>query len=59
VFNYTKRRLTLFVEVMNVLDRENVRAAMPDTLNLTTRRVSTPLQSLFPRLPSLGLLLEF
>ena len=36
VFNYTKRRLTLFVEVMNVLNRDNVRRTSPALL-LSTR----------------------
>ena len=71
VFNYTKRRLTLFVEVMNVLNRVNVRATVPSlSFNCTRRPVAgEPLpctgqafefsQELFPRLPSAGILIEF
>jgi hypothetical protein len=61
VFNYTKRRLTLFLEVMNALNRTNVRAVAPDVL---IRRGNTLtavgyVQELFPLLPSAGLLIEF
>ena len=59
VFNYQKRRLTLFVEVMNVLNRENVRAVSPSSINGRTRLVGGYLQSLFPLMPSAGVLFEF
>jgi hypothetical protein len=58
VFNYTKRRLTLFVEVMNVLGRANVRWDSP-ALSLRTGQAFDYTQELFPRLPSAGVLLEF
>ena len=58
VFNYTKRRLTLFVEVMNVLDQSNVRWNSPGVA-LRTGQAFDYLQELFPRLPSAGMLLEF
>jgi hypothetical protein len=58
VFNYTKRRLTLFVEVMNVLGRSNVRWNTPGVA-LRTGQAFDYLQELFPRLPSAGLLIEF
>ncbi|HEY6362828.1 MAG TPA: TonB-dependent receptor [Vicinamibacterales bacterium] len=58
VFNYTKRRLTLFVEVMNVLDRSNVRWTAPGVA-LRTGQAFDYLQELFPLLPSAGMLLEF
>jgi outer membrane cobalamin receptor len=51
VFNYTKRRLTLFVEVMNVLDRSNVRWNSPG-VTLRTGQAFDYLQELFPLLPS-------
>jgi hypothetical protein len=51
VFNYEKRRLTLFVEVMNVLNRDNVRAVSP-SINGRTRLATGYLQSLFPLMPS-------
>jgi hypothetical protein len=58
VFNYTKRRLTLFVEVMNVLGRSNTRWNTPG-IALRTGQAFDYLQELFPRMPSAGLLLEF
>ena len=58
VFNYTKRRLTLFVELMNVLGRSNVRWNSPG-IALRTGQAFDYLQELFPRLPSAGVLLEF
>jgi hypothetical protein len=58
VFNYTRRRLTLFVEVMNVLGRSNVRWITPSVASRTGQAFDY-LQELFPRLPSAGLLIEF
>lgn len=74
VFNYTKRRLTLFAEVMNVLNRDNARFTTPN-INVQVNRSLNPngtvrteigraeatdyLQSLFPRMPSAGILFEF
>jgi hypothetical protein len=57
IFNYDKRRLTLFIEVLNVLNRTNVRpsgyAVRPngEALGVT--------ETLFPLLPSAGILIEF
>lgn len=57
-FTYAGRRLTLFVEVLNVLDRKNVGRA--------TGRITRPggeavgfTEPLFPRRPSAGILIEF
>jgi hypothetical protein len=58
VFNYTKRRLTLFAEVMNALNRNNSRFRTP-AINGLTGEVFEYLQDLFPRLPSAGILVEF
>jgi hypothetical protein len=58
VFNYTKRRLTLFAEVMNALNRDNSRFRSP-AINGNTGEVFDYLQDLFPRLPSAGILVEF
>jgi hypothetical protein len=58
VFNYTKRRLTLFAEVMNVLNHDNARFTSP-AIDGVTREAFEYLQNLFPRLPSAGILLEF
>jgi hypothetical protein len=57
-FTYRKRRLTLFLEVVNATNRENFRANSPG-VNLTTRRVFEPTESLFPLLPVAGVLIEF
>jgi TonB dependent receptor-like, beta-barrel/Carboxypeptidase regulatory-like domain/TonB-dependent Receptor Plug Domain len=58
VFNFTKRRLTLFVEVLNVLNRTNVG---PDDGSVAFRsgRALGYTRSLLPVLPSAGLIVEF
>jgi hypothetical protein len=57
-FNWSRRRLTLFAEVINVLNRDNVRF-QPPGVNVTTRTVSNPFSSMLPTVPSLGVLIEF
>ncbi|MGH9310895.1 MAG: TonB-dependent receptor plug domain-containing protein, partial [Vicinamibacterales bacterium] len=57
-FDWTRRRLTLFVEVLNVLNRENVRFN-PPRINSATREVTRLFDSLVPVVPSAGLLFEF
>ena len=57
-FNWSRRRLTLFAEVINVLNRDNVRF-QPPGVNVTTRTVSKPFDSMLPIVPSLGVLIEF
>lgn len=57
-FDWTRRRLTLFVEVLNVLNRENVRFN-PPRINSATREVTRVFDSLVPVVPSAGLLYEF
>lgn len=57
-FNWSRRRLTLFAEVINVLNRDNVRF-QPPGVNVTTRTVSNPFNSMLPTVPSLGVLFEF
>jgi outer membrane receptor protein involved in Fe transport len=56
-FNFDRRRLTLFVEVINVLNRDNYAVDNPRVLS--TGRVVGATQSLFPFLPSAGLLFDF
>ena len=57
-FAHARRRLTVFVEVLNVLDRRNLGVAdgffRPGTVEATgfTR-------ALFPRVPSAGLIIQF
>ena len=57
-FTYRKRRLTLFLEVINVLNHDNFRA-QSGSLNLTTREVRGITERVFPLLPSAGVLIEF
>ena len=57
-FTYRKSRLTLFLEVVNVMNRDNYR---PNSfgVNTNTRRVFEPIEKLFPLLPVAGVLIEF
>jgi CarboxypepD_reg-like domain len=57
-FTFRKSRLTLFAEVINVLDRDNFRA-QGASLNLRTGVVLGLMEQLFPLLPSAGVLIEF
>ena len=57
-FTYRKSRLTLFLEVVNAMNRDNYRFDSPG-INTVTRRVFEPLDSLFPLLPVAGILIEF
>ena len=57
-FTYRKSRLTLFVEVVNATNHDNYRANSPG-VNIGTRRVFGPMESLFPLLPVAGVLVEF
>jgi hypothetical protein len=57
-FNWQRKRMTLFVEVMNVLGRDNVRYERPE-FNLRAGRRYGLFNSMIPRVPSAGLLIEF
>ncbi len=57
-FNWQTKRLTLFVEVMNVLGRENVRYEQPG-VNIRTGQAFGMFNSMIPRVPSAGVLIEF
>lgn len=57
-FSIGRQRLTLFVEVINALTRENVRGTGP-SINATTGFVGSLTESLFPLLPSAEILIEF
>jgi hypothetical protein len=59
VFNYDSRRLTLFVEVVNVLGRENHASAFDAYRVFSDGRVGSTRSRLFPFLPTAGLLFEF
>jgi len=52
-------KLTLFGEVLNVLDRENVRYNGQDGIDFRTGRVFMSTDTLFPLLPSLGVTVDF
>jgi len=57
-FTYRRSRLTLFVEVINTLGRRNLGPA-DWSLNTTTLVYRNVTETLFPLLPSAGLLIEF
>ena len=57
-FNWSRRRLTLFAEIINVLNRDNVRFTPPG-INVTTRTATKPFDSMLPIIPSVGILIEF
>ena len=57
-FNWERKRLTLFVEVMNVLGRENMRYEQPG-VNIVTLQAFGIFNSMIPRIPSAGILIEF
>ena len=57
-FNWSRSRLTLFAEVINVFDRANYRFE-PPPVNVNTRAVGTPFDSMLPVIPSVGFLIEF
>ena len=56
-FTFSRRRLTLFVEVMNVLDRQNVGPANPSVR--ASLQVTGFAERLIPRVPSAGFVIEF
>ncbi len=57
-FNWSGKRLTLFGEVMNVLNRENVRFKPPG-INTRTGQVNRLFETMIPVVPSAGILVEF
>jgi hypothetical protein len=57
-FTWSRRRLSLFAEVMNVLNRDNVRISIP-RVNSTTRAVTRMFEEMIPIVPSAGVLIEF
>jgi outer membrane cobalamin receptor len=57
-FNWSRKRLTLFGEIMNVLNRDNVRFNPPG-VNTSTGRVSGLFETMIPIVPSAGILIEF
>lgn len=57
-FTWERKRLTLFVEGLNVYNRSNVRFAIP-SVNSRTLRVSDLFDTMVPIVPSAGILIEF
>jgi uncharacterized protein (DUF2062 family) len=57
-FTWSQKRLTLFVEALNVYGRRNARFASPG-VNLRTGQAFGLFDELFPFVPSAGVLLEF
>ena len=57
-FNWSRKRLTLFAEVMNVLNRDNVRFTPPQ-VNTRTGQAFDLFESMIPLVPSAGILIEF
>nr|MBA3271908.1 TonB-dependent receptor [Acidobacteriota bacterium] len=57
-FTFRKSRLTLFAEVVNLLNQNNYRSQSA-RLDLRTGAVFGLLETLFPLLPSIGVLVEF
>jgi hypothetical protein len=56
---YPRWKLTLYGEVINLLNRANYRFSSFDGYNSKTGRVSMSLTKMFPIIPSLGVVLEF
>jgi hypothetical protein len=57
-FDWNARRLTLFVEVLNALGRQNVRYERP-LIDFTSLQAFGMFRPMIPRVPSAGLLVEF
>ena len=57
-FNWSRSRLTLFAEVINVLNRDNVRFN-PPSINRFSLEVHNIFEQMVPILPSVGVLIEF
>jgi hypothetical protein len=57
-FNWSRKRLTLFAEVMNVLDRDNLRFD-PPFIDSRTRQATGLFETMIPIVPSAGVLIEF
>jgi hypothetical protein len=58
-FYFKRSKLSLFIEVLNVLNRENIRYDLTSSVNATTRKVSLNRDSLLPILPTAGFIIEF
>jgi hypothetical protein len=57
-YRWGTRRLTLFGEVTNLLGRENQRQ-VPPFVSTRTGQVFGQFDTMFPRIPSVGVTIEF
>ncbi len=57
-YDWGSRRVTLFGEVANLLNRENFRQ-VPPGVDFRSGLAFDPLQPMFPIVPSIGATLEF
>ena len=57
-FAWSQKRLTLFLEAINVTNRTNVRFALP-SVNRRTFEATGLYETMIPLIPSIGILLEF
>ncbi len=57
-FTWDRKRLTLFLEAINVANRSNARAALPG-VNRQTFVVTGLYENMVPLIPAVGILLEF
>jgi hypothetical protein len=57
-FTWERRRMTLFVEGINVLNRDNVRFQLP-SVNRRTLEATGLFERMVPLIPSVGVLVEF
>ena len=57
-FNWSRRRLTLFAEVINVLSRDTLRFG-PPRVSVITGQTTRPFDTMIPIVPSVGVLIEF
>jgi len=58
-FYFSGAKLSLYVEVLNLLNRENIRYEQTFSVNSKTRKISYATDSLLPILPTAGFVLEF
>ncbi len=57
-YNWSRKRLTLFAEIMNVFDRDNQRFE-PPSIDSRTRQATGLFTTMIPIVPSAGVLIEF
>jgi carboxypeptidase family protein/TonB-dependent receptor-like protein len=57
-FSWSRRRVTVFAEVINVLNRSNVRF-QPPSIDTRTRQATNLFETMLPVIPSAGVLIEF